>query len=253
MSNKEQSKAFIFWSRQLKGKPTQKQLVFDVVFGIVGPVFCFMMDPIAFQGDTLGPPFLGDYQVFAYLFSGFEMVALALWLVLRLRPGSLNGFLGGVLIAGGIFSSVLGVVLIPYSVLGLLVVIGIFGFTPFVTAFVYFRNGYRAWLKADTLVRQAYPLNALLLGSVLALVGTFTLTRGIDRYLTRSVDEVLYGSEQQALQAARRLKPFSLINGSNCRRIADAYRFETNEGRKQQLGVLYREATGDAIVNRFID
>ena len=33
-----------FWQRQFLGPPTAQQIAFDVVFGVVGPVLCFIFD-----------------------------------------------------------------------------------------------------------------------------------------------------------------------------------------------------------------
>src|SRR6059036_1217018 len=45
-----------FWKRQFLGPATTPQIIFDVVFGIVGPVLCFVFDPVVFRGDFLGEP-----------------------------------------------------------------------------------------------------------------------------------------------------------------------------------------------------
>jgi hypothetical protein len=59
-----------------------------------------------------------------------------------------SALLGDVLLAGGIFSFLLGLALLPFSLMGLLILIGIFGFTPFITSFVFFRNARRCWLQS---------------------------------------------------------------------------------------------------------
>jgi hypothetical protein len=246
--NEEAPQKLNFWERQYKGEPTRNQIVFDVVFGVVGPILCFMFDPIVFNsGGFGGAALLEDYKTFAYLFSAFEVTALAFWLLLQLRPGLLNGFFGGVLIAGSIFCSVIGLALLPYSIMGLVFVIGIFGFLPFVTAYVYYRNGYRAVVKAGVGVYKPARFSLIVLGCLFAWTGTFALTKGIDRFVTDSVEVILHGNDEQALNAAHRVRPLSLISGDKCRPIADEYRITTDSARKERLGRLYKEATGEEI------
>lgn len=243
-----------FWERQFRGEPTSNQNVFDALFGVVAPILCFMLDPIVFSERFSGTPLLEDYKLFAYMFSGLEMIALASWLSLGLRSRLLNGFIGGVLIAGGIFSAILGAVLAPYSLIGLMFLIGVLGFTPFVTAFVYFRNGSRAVLKSDLEGYEPRPSMALL-GLLLSLSGSLFLSRGLDEFMTNSVNDMIYGSEQQALAAAHRIRPLSLVNEAKCRRLVDEFQQTSDSQRKDHLNKLYREATGEEIQYRirFVD
>src|SRR5882762_1519627 len=134
-----------FWRRQFAAEATTSQLVFDVLFGIIAPILCFAFDPIAFRNGFGGGPLFAQYQVLVYLFSGLEIVTLVPWLFLREQlPG--KRLIGGILLAGGIFCAAIGCILLPFSLFGLLFYfIGAFGFIPFLTAIVYFRNGCRAY------------------------------------------------------------------------------------------------------------
>ena len=237
-----------FWARQIKAPVTPNQIVFDGLFGIFVPLLCFMLDPIAFKGDLLGRPLLENHQLFAYLFSGIEMVLLSLWLLTRVKSSLLNSFLGGVFLAGGFFCAVLGAILLPYSLLGLIVVIGALGFTPFITGFVFFRNGYRAIVRSKSDVLLDPPsVSSLLLGGLFILVGPFFLGTGINQYVTTSVDVMIFGTEQQALIAAQRVRPLSFVAGAKLQRIVDEYQTTTDTARRERLGRLYKEATGEEI------
>ena len=135
-----------FWRRQFSVTATPAQRRFDLAFGFVMPVLCLVFDPIVFH-EWLSHErgLLGEWRLYAYTISTLEMVALAAWLLGagggRGRPPAA---LGGVLLAGGVFSLVVGVLILPFSILGLLFFVGAFGVTPFPTAFVYLRNGWRA-------------------------------------------------------------------------------------------------------------
>lgn len=118
-----------FWKRQFGATVTQPQIFFDVAFGVIAPILCFVFDPIVFR-SWLGPPLLGDYQTLAYLFSGLQIILLCFWLLSGSGRQGLNSFIGGMLLSGAIFCLIGGVVLAPFSLLGLIYGIGVFGFTP---------------------------------------------------------------------------------------------------------------------------
>src|SRR6266480_2009060 len=107
--------------------------------------------------------------------------------------------------------------------MGLLMVIGILGFTPFVTAIVYFRNGYRAALNTAGLA--AYPLRtaSFLVGCVLAFGGPVVLATGINQVVSDSVEEIIHGDAQQASIAAQRVRPLSFLSGAKLGRIINEY------------------------------
>src|SRR5687768_16743997 len=132
-----------FWSRQFASTPTTPQLIFDVTLGLLAPVLCFYFDPVVFQGNLIGPLYSG-YQLFAYSITAIAICMLMVWLAFGRRLRSFGALLSGFLYAGAVFSVVIGVAILPISVIGLMMIIGVFGFTPFFTAFAYWRNGRRA-------------------------------------------------------------------------------------------------------------
>src|SRR5262245_23791254 len=147
-----------FFARQFSDKATSHQSAFDILFGIVAPILCFVFDPIVFKNSFNLLPFeegLSRFALFVYLFSALAIITLALWLILAGRSSSLNAIIAGVLLAGAACSLVIGILILPLSLLGLFFMfIGIFGFIPFFTAFVYLRNGVRAVRAATRLAGQ---------------------------------------------------------------------------------------------------
>ncbi len=134
-----------FWRRQFAADVTPAQRRFDITFGFVLPILCFVFDPIVFrEWMSDRPGIFGHWQLYVYTVSALEMVALAAWLSKAVGRGRPPAALGGMLLAGGLFSLVVGVVMLPISLLGLILLLGVFGFTPFFTAVVYLRNGWRA-------------------------------------------------------------------------------------------------------------
>ena len=133
-----------FWSRQFDPVATRSQELFDGIFGVILPILCFVVDPIVFRGGFFGGPMLDGYQALAYLVSVVEIGVFIVWRTFRKQLVAFSAPFAGVLFAGGFFASAIGLAILPVSMFALLVVIGILGFIPFFTAFVYFRSAVRA-------------------------------------------------------------------------------------------------------------
>src|SRR5688500_17666560 len=127
--------------RQFDESPTGGQLKFDIAFGVVLPILCFLFDPFVFRDFDGGAGAFEMYQSFTYALSALEMATLGVWLLARGRLGEWAAAAGGVMLAGALFCFAVGLMLLPFSLLGLLFIIGALGFTPFFTGFVYLRNG----------------------------------------------------------------------------------------------------------------
>ena len=158
-----------FIEPQFGARATRGQKIFDALVGIALPLVCLTLDPVVFRSVGMGEPLLGGYRLFAYAVIGLEITLLALWLALGERVGEWGGMLGGAMLAGALFSLVVGILLLPYSVLGLIILIGAFGFSPFLTAFVYLRNGRRALQAAAVRLGGTRRTLALAFGAALAL------------------------------------------------------------------------------------
>lgn len=239
-----------FWEKQFGATVSQKQVVFDVAFGIIAPILCFVFDPIVLKSWFLGPPFFSDYQIIAYLFSGLQIALLGLWLLTGPGPRILNSLMGGMLFPGAVFCLIAGLVLVPFSLIGMVLWIGAFGFTPFWTGLVYLRNSVRA-MKAGSngSVRFAgamVSVSGLLLVTALSLL----LSLQIHAVVRRAVTEVIEGDSQQAMFAAHRLMPFRFFLCGELDKIVYAYSASSDEKRKELLKSCYREITGDSIENR---
>jgi hypothetical protein len=137
---------------------TTRQKAFDAVAGIAFPLICLLADPGVFAGWS--------YRPVVYSFIGTELMLLAAWLVLQKRLQASALFFAGPLVAGGGFALALGVALLPLSVFGLLVFIGLLGFTPFFTAFAFTRSGLRAF-RRGRVGRGGTTVAAIVLSGVL--------------------------------------------------------------------------------------
>lgn len=239
-----------FWKRQFAATVTRPQSLFDVAFGGIVPILCFVFDPIVLKSWFLGPPLFPDYQVFAYLFSGLQIVLLGLWLLTGPGRQNLNSFMGGMLLAGAFFCLITGLVLAPFSLLGLIYAIGAFGFTPFLTGLVYLRNGVRA-VRAGSNGPLSFSGGLVSAAGILLVTALpLLLSLQIHAVVSQAVSEIVEGDSQHAMFAAHRVMPFRFFAGAELDQIVNAYTATSDEKRKELLKSCYREITGDSIENR---
>jgi len=133
-----------FWQRQTSAVVTPKQKLFDWSFGVIMPAACFFFDPFVFRADG-GGALLAKYQLSAYLISGLAIMATVTWLLWGSKLGEFNSFLSGLFAISGFIALMIGIVLFPFSVIGMLFLVGFLGFTPLLTSYVLFRNAIRAY------------------------------------------------------------------------------------------------------------
>jgi hypothetical protein len=240
-----------FLRRQFRGEATLAQVIFDITIGMVLPILCLMFDPLVFRSGISGRPLAGRFQLFAYGFIAIEIIALAVWLCVGSRAGEWRGVLAGIMLAGAIFSVGIGICLLPFSLIGLVVLIGALGFTPFLTAFIYLRNARRALRAASAQMTRAGLSVTLLFGATLAFgVPAFTHWR-ISRLVEHSLAQVLGADDAQAEAAARRLRHVGWLASAELDQMVLAYGRATDPQRKERLARAYREITGDDIRNRW--
>jgi hypothetical protein len=136
-----------FWRRQFGNVVTAKQRKFDWVMGVILPMVCFYFDPGVFRDWNSEYPsraLLGAYQLPAYVLAWAAIMAQSAWLLWGDWLGSFRILIGLILGTAAVVSLVIGVVLLPFSLLGTIVLIGLLGFTPLFSAIVYGRNAVRA-------------------------------------------------------------------------------------------------------------
>ena len=238
-----------FWQCQFGSEVTRPRIVFDIAFGIVGPILCFAFDPVVFRGGIGGGPLFPNLKIYVYLFSALEVVMLSFWLLAKAGSQLWNDLAGAVLLVGGIFCLAAGLILLPFSLLGLMfgAGMGIFGFTPFLTGIVYLRNGVRALRSPRTDVPAFNRMAIILLGSLAAIGAPLLLGIAIHRTVESSVDEIVHGDTSHAVAAAHRISPLKYFVGAESNQIVTAYREASQPARKQLLRNCYQEITGEDI------
>lgn len=171
-----------FWRRQFQGRATSGQKKFDWIFGIVMPAICFLFDPIVFKGSFFGgAAIFGKYKPFAYVLSYVSIMALFVFLTQGRKAKHFNAFFAGLFFVGGTISLIVGIILFPFSLLGLMIVIGILGFTPLFTAFVFLRNSFRAFETAKPFFDARKLWNAFALTAILSFGFPLALNVQIER------------------------------------------------------------------------
>jgi hypothetical protein len=178
------------------------------------------------------------------------MTALVVWLAARERLGEWASAAGGVLLAGALFCFLIGIALLPFSLLGLILFIGVLGFTPFFTGFVYLRNGARAArLARNSLSFGANFVGSLVVGAALVFSLPAVAGAGVSRFVNSSVEALLAGRELSEFEWGA-LRAACFVNDAELDRLVSAYAGETDPARKAHLDALYRALTGGDVRRR---
>ena len=235
-----------FWRRQFTPIPTRAQDSFDSIFAVVMPIIVLLADPMVFKGGdqfwTRG--LLEDYQLLAYIVCSLQIGLFLAWRTWRRSLISLAPVFTGIFFGGAVFSSVIGVVLLPFSLIGLIVLIGALGFTPLLTAFVFLRNGIRAMRIQSPGATVSYRLTIATMSAVLAVALPIFVTWRVEAAISDSVDTLIYANVAQSDEALRHLRTFRFVPLKFSRRIGVAYSQEGDPVRRQKLNEAYRNITG---------
>ena len=230
-----------FWERQSCVPATWPQVVFDLIFGVIAPVFCVLLDPIVFVG---GIGLLRSWCLMAYVEIAMGIVALGYHLLTR--HGS--SFLSGVLFAGAIFSFLLGILMLPFSFWGLVVIIGLLGFTPFLTGFVFVRNGCRCLRELSPPVSRTTARRVVTLGIILTLLVPVGLQVTASHLINRAIVALQSDSERDFVHAVQTLKWMRFTADTD--RIILVYQMTGDEKRRQRLASAFQTITGRTIEDR---
>lgn len=236
-----------FWARQFARESTVEQSLFDVVFGVFAPLICLMCDPVVFRGGLFGTPLLGGWLTAGWCAIGLGFISLSVWLYVG-RPAPL---LAGMLLAGALFALLLGIVMLPLSLIGLVMVIGIFGFTPFVTAFVFLRNYIRAVRSDSMKSRGATPVVLFVVGLATGLLVPLGANALVSSRIAKGTQMVLSGDAAQQTKGIVLLR--SVGFAADFDDLVYAYdRATDDEAERRRIADAYREITGDDIQHRLV-
>jgi hypothetical protein len=153
----------------------------------------------------------------------------------------LNGFLCGLFGVASLISLLIGIILLPFSIVGLLMILGLLGFTPLLTSFVYFRNAVRGYQFCKLFVETKVLFNSIFLSAVLAITMPLLLNLKINNLLKI----MLYGDANEVRAAANKLKYITPI--VNFERLAGKNCDENNSDKNRAIFESYQELTGESL------
>jgi hypothetical protein len=219
---------------------------FSIVAGIIAPIACFALQPSPWSDEpSMLPPleFVNNFWLFSYSIIGLEMLVLALRLAFGARLGVWNAPIAGVLFAGALFAGGIELLLLPFSLPGLVVIIGALGFVPFLTAVVYFAHSIEAYHDARVSGVTRVMRFALLGG--LLIIGVPTVAQvGVSLAIKSAIRDVAAGNPT-ALAQLRAWYRFAPRNS-----LVWSYEAERDSVRRQRLADAYKELTGEDLESR---
>jgi hypothetical protein len=229
-----------FLGRQFAAEHTAWQTAFDITFGIALPVVCLALDPILFRRGGVYGGMLGYAKPFVYTAIFLQMAGLAYWLRERQPSRVLAGWLAG----GACFAGLLGIVLLPLSLIALMIGIGALGLCPLFTAFVFARNARRALEAAGPAAgrRKWEPLG---IGFVLGLGIPLTAQVMVNRAVEDAIADVASGRPERVEPAIRRLSLLHEVADDGS--LMAAWRSEDDPERKDVLATAYERVSGYSI------
>ena len=223
--------------------------MFDVVFGILLPILCLVFDPIVLKpglGARNAIFDLSKVKLMIYVFCTLSILSLIFWLGYETRLRSFGKIVAGFLFAGSIGAFFIGVIILPLSILGLLFLIGILGFIPFLTAFVYLRNGVRAFKSAPKNLSFGGDVATLVIGASCVIGFSLGFQLTINSIINKSLNEILNG--QSTLAAINRLRSISWVFDEDD--LVNAYQQEQDPTRQANLADAYLILTDKNIQDR---
>lgn len=232
-----------FCERLVAQEPVRKRRIFDWAFGVIVPIVCVAADPIVFRPDG---GLLAAYRPFAYLLSFVSILAMAAWLLWGEKLKWLAAPISGLFYVGGAGSLVVGLILLPFSIVGILFYfIGLLGFTPIFAAIVFFRNGRRAYdaslmtLEAQVAWKAAF----------LAALFSFVIPYVANAKIAQAVNDIASGDVNTIRRETAKLKFVAPL--ANLKPVSERYRrfedIEKDSPKAKELAHAYREISGQEI------
>lgn len=232
-----------FWNRQFQDELSFPRMLFDGAFGVLLPPACLIAVTIVFK---LGYPPVGPlferYAVYAYAFFGLSMIALLA--AMFTRPP--NAFLAGWLFVSAFFALSVGILILPYSLVGLFFAVGAFGFTPFFTAFAHERNAVRMMRGAWRGSR--FPAAAALLGAAMAGAVPLYAHQSINQSFDMALAQLVHKDAARRSEGIERIQNFRLF--FNPDRLVIMHINEDDPAKRQRLDEAYGEITGGDLDDR---
>lgn len=216
------------------------QYVFDVAAGIVLPLICLYFDPIVFQSD-FGRPMFAAHATLGYISILVGIFSLSGWLILHQSPALFAGLLAG----GAAFAALVGLAMLPLSLLTLAVGIGFLGLVPFATAFVFWKSAVDAYRAARPFHSGLGLKTTATLGFIVACGVPWLTEWHVRREVAHATNMVMSDNPEEASSGVRRLEQIRFV--TNFDDMISKFTEEKDETRKNRLAQAYVELRGKNI------
>ncbi len=218
------------FTEKFAGHRWNKPVVWDVLFVLVLPIACLILDPGILRMSFLGRGLLTGFQIPAYFLIAL-LVAVFWTSYLQVLPPFAVGFVRGGLILGVLLSGLFALFLVPLGLSMSIVALGAgdlpdaalmsFGVVPAFTAHRYFR---RFRVLRERVIRQKAREGALPLGFLAPAALALVLNFGAGKILDISFRELRSGDPEVALADVERLADHPLCLSDCWRRLCRSTR-----------------------------
>lgn len=217
-----------------------------LVLGVIVPVACLLLDPVVFRSGRLGVAWLGEWWIEFYGLILLSTSAMLVWHLFRRFPSLFCGLLA----AGSVVAVVLGIMMLPMTILGLFFAgVGILGLAPFFTAVAFCGCARRAHDQAGASFRPGVAL----FGFVLLVLVPVAAQAGVTQVVDQSIAALETGSDAERAEAVQHLRTLGVMFDPDVL----VWRFDETQQleRREHLAAAYRDLTGDEIEFRqaFLD
>lgn len=227
-----------------------KSLWVPLVFGVLAP-------PVLLCAERgVGDGLIGDIlplRPFTSSLAWASVPVLAAWLVARNRaPGWMSAAFAGALAAAACGALGIGVLMLPMTLLGLLVGIGVLGFVPFVTSWVFFGATVAALGRA--IARTPLPRAVLLAlaGGCTLLAGSWAGARLALRIEYAWTCQLLWDAHAPDRRYVPGLRALWWVPGTNLEDLERQYSLaceHDDPAAADRLSAIYTEITGRTLVH----
>lgn len=213
------------------------------IAGVIWPLLMVLLDPAVFRSTVfgVGSPILGPIKAFGYVGMAVGIATLIVSIVRQRSRAALAGCLAG----GCVLSVGLGIVLLPFSLLGTLFFgVGLLGLSPFLSALVFGRWSHR-------MLRRALPRHRMLEATAGFLL-FFAIPVGVQRASSvdrdRAVADILSGRPQRVERGITRLERWRFLVDVDP--MVELWSDQREGESKKALASAYQRVTGRDIAAR---
>lgn len=206
------------------------------------PLLMVALDPLVFRNVFgAGEPIYAVFKPFSYVAIGLGASAMAVFLLTGRAPALLAGMFAG----GALFAIALGLLLLPFSAMGVLMFgLGLLGLTPFLTGATLARWSYTVFHQAPARGRAL----AFGLGLVIFLGSAGGAQLGATRAMRVASAEMMTSDEGRD-EAIRRLRPWRWLVRLD--ELVTLWVVEQDEVRKSRVADAFVQLTGQDIQSRY--